>query len=131
MEPVGPVLQCPNGRVPTNRGAPRPPASREYSSVTGQAAVTSARAAWAVARVGLGPLTLLRPFVIVTASAGAAGGGWQALLVGGVASAVVLCVEAAVRRRRYRHVQYGRRSDAGEVREACQAAAAQVGHRPR
>lgn len=57
--------------------------------------------------VGLGPLTLLRPLVVVAACAGAllTGGGWRALLVGAVAGAAVLCVEPVVHRRWYRQVQ--------------------------
>ncbi|MFI0960726.1 hypothetical protein ACH4S8_04825 [Streptomyces sp. NPDC021080] len=54
--------------------------------------------------VGLGPLTLLRPLVVVAACLGAVlnGGGGSALLVGVIAGAAVLCVEPAVHRRWYR-----------------------------
>ncbi|WP_369214112.1 hypothetical protein [Streptomyces flavofungini] len=53
--------------------------------------------------IGLGPLTLLRPLVIVAACLGAAlGGGGPALLIGATAGAAVLCVEPAVHRRWYR-----------------------------
>jgi hypothetical protein len=53
--------------------------------------------------VGLGPLTLLRPLVIVVACLGAlvAGGGWRSLLVGAVAGTAVLCVEPVVHHRWY------------------------------
>ncbi|MEV6201105.1 hypothetical protein AB0M64_14095 [Streptomyces sp. NPDC051771] len=57
--------------------------------------------------IGLGPLTLLRPLAIAAACLGALlnGGGVPALLVGAIAGAAVLCVEPAVHRRWYRHVQ--------------------------
>ncbi|QES51867.1 hypothetical protein DEJ50_32480 [Streptomyces venezuelae] len=57
--------------------------------------------------VGLGPLTLLRPLALAAACLGAVlnGGGGSALLVGTIAGAAVLCVEPAVHRRWYRHVQ--------------------------
>ncbi|WP_030667883.1 hypothetical protein [Streptomyces cellulosae] len=53
--------------------------------------------------VGLGPLTLLRPLVVVVACLGAlaTGGGWRSLLVGAVAGTAVLCVEPVVHRRWY------------------------------
>ncbi|MFD6277353.1 hypothetical protein ACFWFI_17545 [Streptomyces sp. NPDC060209] len=56
--------------------------------------------------IGLGPLTLLRPFAVAAACLGAVlnGGGWSALLIGAVAGASVLCVEPAVHRRWYHHV---------------------------
>ena len=56
--------------------------------------------------VGLGPLTLLRPFAVAAACLGAVlnGGGGSALLVGTVAGTAVLCVEPLVHRRWYRHV---------------------------
>ncbi|MFB7275645.1 hypothetical protein ACFCZV_00905 [Streptomyces hydrogenans] len=57
--------------------------------------------------VGLGPLTLLRPLAVAAACLGALlnGGGAPALMVGTIAGAAVLCVEPAVHRRWYRHVQ--------------------------
>ncbi|MFE5097281.1 hypothetical protein ACFRCI_45110 [Streptomyces sp. NPDC056638] len=57
--------------------------------------------------IGLGPLTLLRPLAIAAACLGAVlnGGGGSALLVGVIAGAAVLCVEPAVHRRWYHHVQ--------------------------
>ncbi|MEV6006056.1 hypothetical protein AB0M29_04550 [Streptomyces sp. NPDC051976] len=56
--------------------------------------------------VGLGPLTLLRPFAVAAACVGAVvnGGGGSGLLVGTVAGAAVLGVEPLVHRRWYRHV---------------------------
>jgi hypothetical protein len=57
--------------------------------------------------IGLGPLTLLRPFVVAGACVGSqlTGGGPPALLVGVVAAAAVLGVEPLVHRRWYREVQ--------------------------
>ncbi|MEV4560353.1 hypothetical protein AB0K51_25615 [Kitasatospora sp. NPDC049285] len=54
--------------------------------------------------MGLGPLTLVRPLVLVAACAGAVlnGGGWAGLAVGVVAAAAVLTVEPVVHRRWYR-----------------------------
>ncbi|MFI2375542.1 hypothetical protein ACH5AO_10785 [Streptomyces sp. NPDC018964] len=64
------------------------------------------RAGTLVMVIGLGPLTLLRPLAIAAACLGAVlDGGGPALLVGATAGAAVLCVEPAVHRRWYHHVQ--------------------------